>query len=149
MVIVLDMSVPNELYLTLETLLTVARERIKSVVSEPVRKKLTAAAWERVGSDHLVIQCILEITQKVWHWLNFIVVYFLVVIKIQHYNGHQLYAFVFLHTRVASHLARSDTPSITCVVARLSRSDPSHYYDTPPTNGKALRVSLTDPNCQP
>ena len=48
-----------------------------------------------------------------------------------------LYCIVF--TRVASHLARSDT---TCVVARLSRSDPPHYYDTPPTNGKAPRAPL-------
>ena len=30
---------------------------------------------------------------------------------------------IIVSTRVASHLARSDTPSITCIVARLSRSD--------------------------
>ena len=38
------------------------------------------------------------------------------------YSGLVKYLIVS-HTRVASHLARSDTPSITCVVARLSRSD--------------------------
>ena len=31
--------------------------------------------------------------------------------------------FIIINTRVASHLARSDATSITCVVARLSRSD--------------------------
>ena len=30
---------------------------------------------------------------------------------------------IIIYTRVATHLARSDTPNITCVVARLSRSD--------------------------
>ena len=45
-------------------------------------------------------------------------------------------------TRVASHLARSDTPSITCIVARLSRSDTQQCYDAPPTNGKAPRAPL-------
>ena len=38
-------------------------------------------------------------------------------------------------TRVASHLARSDTPSITCIVDRL-------HPNTPPTNGKAQREPL-------
>ena len=53
-------------------------------------------------------------------------------------------------TRVASHLACSDTPSITCIVVRLYCSDPPpHYYDAPPTSGNAPRVSLADPNCQP
>ena len=32
-------------------------------------------------------------------------------------------------TRVASHLARSDTPGITCIVARLSRSDTTRRSD--------------------
>ena len=31
---------------------------------------------------------------------------------------------LLVYTRVASHVARSDTPGITCVVARLFRSDP-------------------------
>ena len=69
---------------------------------------------------------------------------------------------VIMITRVASHLARSDTPGITCIVARISRSDTPSRSDqwqgsarvsgerrwlaflavTPhaaPTNGKAPR----------
>ena len=45
-------------------------------------------------------------------------------------------------TRVASHLARSDTPSITCIVARISRSDTQQCYDANPTKGKAPREPL-------
>ena len=59
------------------------------------------------------------------------------------------YIFIIMYTRVASHLARSDTPTITCVVARIACSDPPHYYDAPSTNDNAPRVSLADPNCQP
>ena len=45
-------------------------------------------------------------------------------------------------TRVASHLARSDTPSITCIVACFPAVTPQDSYDTPPTNGKAPRDPL-------
>ena len=34
-------------------------------------------------------------------------------------------------TRVASHVAHSDTPSITCLVARLSRSETPTFVMTP------------------
>ena len=47
-----------------------------------------------------------------------------------------------MNTRVASHLARSDTASITCIVARLPAVTPQHSYDAPPTNGKAPRAPL-------
>ena len=36
---------------------------------------------------------------------------------------------ILKYTRVASHLARSDTPGITCIVARLSRSDTPRRSD--------------------
>ena len=39
-------------------------------------------------------------------------------------------------------LSRSDTPSITCILAHLSRSDTQQCYDAPPTNGKAPRAPL-------
>ena len=44
---------------------------------------------------------------------------------------------IIVITRVAFHLAHSDTASITCLVPRLSRSD----KDTPSTNGKAPRAA--------
>ena len=49
---------------------------------------------------------------------------------------------IIIIIRVASHLACSVTPSITCVVARLSSSDPPHYCYTPSTNGRAPHVPL-------
>ena len=50
-----------------------------------------------------------------------------------------------IRTRVASHLARSGTPRITCVVACLFRSDPNHIIMTPLRPMARLRVcrSLT------
>ena len=45
-------------------------------------------------------------------------------------------AIIIIITRVASHLDRSDTPGITCIVARLSRSDTHAAL----TNGKAPRA---------
>ena len=42
-------------------------------------------------------------------------------------------------TRVASHLARSYTPSIACIVARFPAVTPQHI---PPTNGNAPRAPL-------
>ena len=48
--------------------------------------------------------------------------------------------FSIIYTRVATHLARSDTLSITCIVARISHSDTQQCYDAPPTNRLSLNV---------
>ena len=54
------------------------------------------------------------------------------------------------HTRVASHLARSDTVALLALwLAFPVVTPPPHYYDAPSTNGNAPRVSLADPTCQP
>ncbi|XP_050406960.2 cytoplasmic dynein 2 light intermediate chain 1 [Patella vulgata] len=58
LVLVLDLSAPNEMWFTLETLMTAARARIDSCISEmkaddsKIREKLHKKAWERVGEDH-------------------------------------------------------------------------------------------------
>ncbi|XP_041352795.1 cytoplasmic dynein 2 light intermediate chain 1-like isoform X2 [Gigantopelta aegis] len=58
LIIVLDLSLPNELWFTLESLLTAAKSRIETVIAEMkntmpnMRDKLREKAWERVGSDH-------------------------------------------------------------------------------------------------
>ena len=49
------------------------------------------------------------------------------------------------NTRVASHLAHSDTPNITWVVSRVSRSDTPTLFWRPPTNRKAPHVPLVRP----
>ena len=64
------------------------------------------------------------------------------------YIKENMYFLIFIHlssitlTRVASHLARSDNSSITCIVACLSCSDTQQCYDAPPANGKAPRAPL-------
>lgn len=58
LVIVLDLSKPNEIWLTLETLLAAARSRIETLIAEikpddpQIREKLKKNAWERVGAEH-------------------------------------------------------------------------------------------------
>ena len=63
---------------------------------------------------------------------------FLDIIFLRH-----LLTWLYISTRVASHLAHSDTPGITCIVARISRSGTQQCYEAPPTNGKARRAPLT------
>ncbi|KAL8611152.1 hypothetical protein ACOMHN_064442 [Nucella lapillus] len=56
--VVLDLSQPQELWYTLETLLQSARARVETVVNEmktsdpDLKDKLLKAAWERVGEEH-------------------------------------------------------------------------------------------------
>ena len=59
-VIVLDLSAPNELWLTLEKLLAELKSQINAVINEAkdsdpkVKERLLMKAWERVGEDHPV-----------------------------------------------------------------------------------------------
>ena len=41
----------------------------------------------------------------------------------RYFGAIEVFYFLLYGTRIASHLARSDTPSITCIVARISCSD--------------------------
>ncbi|KAK7507064.1 hypothetical protein BaRGS_00001915 [Batillaria attramentaria] len=56
--LVLDLSAPNELWFTLETLIQQARSRIETVIAETkstdpdIKQKLQKAAWERVGDEN-------------------------------------------------------------------------------------------------
>lgn len=56
--LVLDLSLPKELWFTLETLLQAVKSRVESVIAEmkaadaDIKRKLQKAAWQRVGEDH-------------------------------------------------------------------------------------------------
>lgn len=58
MIIVVDLSQPQELWFTLETLLQAAKVRVEAVIKDmktgdhEAGKKLQKAAWERVGEEH-------------------------------------------------------------------------------------------------
>lgn len=58
--LVLDLSLPKELWFTLETLLQAVKSRVESVIAEmkaadaDIKRKLQKAAWQRVGEDHPV-----------------------------------------------------------------------------------------------
>jgi len=57
-VIVLDLSLPNELWTTLEKLIKELKEQIRAVIGEArqddqqIKERLRMKAWERVGEDH-------------------------------------------------------------------------------------------------
>ena len=58
--LVLDLSTPNELWFTLETLLSELKKRVESAINElkredpSIRDKLKKRCWERIGDDHAV-----------------------------------------------------------------------------------------------
>ncbi|KAK3584581.1 hypothetical protein CHS0354_040283 [Potamilus streckersoni] len=58
LIIVVDLSKPNEMWFTLETLLNTAKSRIETIISEmkpdnpTIREVFRSKAWERVGPDH-------------------------------------------------------------------------------------------------
>ncbi|XP_069118962.1 cytoplasmic dynein 2 light intermediate chain 1-like [Argopecten irradians] len=58
--IVVDLSKPNEIWFTLESLLAAAKSRIETIIAEMkpdypnIRDELKKTAWKRVGQDHMV-----------------------------------------------------------------------------------------------
>ena len=60
LVIMVDLSQPNQLWFTLETLLTSLRNRVESVVNQmrtdhpSIRDDLKNEMWERLGIEHPV-----------------------------------------------------------------------------------------------
>ncbi|KAL5009245.1 hypothetical protein ScPMuIL_014826 [Solemya velum] len=56
--LVVDLSAPNQIWFTLETLLAAAHSRVEGIVAElkasdpHIREKLRKRAWERIGEDH-------------------------------------------------------------------------------------------------
>ncbi|XP_033736080.1 cytoplasmic dynein 2 light intermediate chain 1-like isoform X1 [Pecten maximus] len=57
--IVVDLSKPNEIWFTLESLLAAAKSRIETIIAEMkpdfpnIKEELKKAAWKRVGEDHM------------------------------------------------------------------------------------------------
>ena len=58
--LVLDLSQPQELWFTLESLLQTAKSRVEAVIADmkstdpDIKQKLQKAAWERVGEENPV-----------------------------------------------------------------------------------------------
>lgn len=58
--IVVDLSMPSEIWFTLETLLAAAKARVENILTEMkqeypgLKEKLRKKAWERVGEEHSV-----------------------------------------------------------------------------------------------
>ena len=60
MFIVVDLSQPQAMWTTLEKLITAARQRVNTIISEmssshpTIKQDLKKAAWERIGPEHPV-----------------------------------------------------------------------------------------------
>lgn len=60
LLLVIDLSVPSELWFTMETLLQAAKTRAEEALNEAkitnpsIKEKLRKKAWERIGEDHPV-----------------------------------------------------------------------------------------------
>ena len=58
--LVLDLSLPNELWYTMETLLSLLRSKVDAAISEAwrddptLKDKLKEKLWERLGEEHPV-----------------------------------------------------------------------------------------------
>ena len=71
LIIAVDLSQPNELWFTLESLLAAAKARVETILSEmkntnpQIRQDLIKEAWQRVGEEHPVsflVMTILSLT---------------------------------------------------------------------------------------